>query len=333
MENYPFARYDPFDPDSHAKIWRVFGRARAKGGSSSGSGAVDYPAHMKTFHQAYIGSGGTYALSTAWSEAVSAAPYAAELASPTYTPTEDWIDAEDEVVLSKSALTALVDPTSAAWDVVVTALKSRWDYIGPAQASGLLDTLTAEMEDQLDNIVLPKFRRGMQDIGAHNTSAFTIGEALLRAQALKQVSDKQGEVETKLVMQQNEFVFKDHQMGVEWNTKNAQMRMDYAKLYAEMKRVLIVGKMEWAKTILETSVQKALWKMELSKYVNDAFGSIHGAPSTVNAASQKSQLGSAIGGGISGAAAGAAVGSVFPGVGTVTGAVVGGALGIGSSFL
>lgn len=333
MKNYFFERYDPFDPSRCFKNKIISIAAREKGGSSSGSGKVDYPDHMKTFHSAYIGTGSTYSLTTAWNAAVAAAPYAAEASNPTYAPSVDFAEAEDEIVLSKVPLTGLVDPSGSGWTAIMQALKTRWEYIGPAQAEALTDSMVAEMEDHLDNTILPKFRRGMQDIGAVNSSAFAVGEALLRSQALKQVTDKAGEVQTKLLMQQNEFVFNDHKMCVDWHVKRVQLYSDYAKLFAEFKRVLVVGQMEWAKHVLEVNVHSALWKLELTKYVNDAFGAIHGAPSTVNTASQKSPLGSAIGGGISGAAAGAAIGSVVPGIGTMVGAVAGGMLGIGSSFL
>lgn len=333
MKNFFFERYDPYDPSRCFKNRIISTHVREKGGSSSGSGKVDYPDHMKTFHAAYIGSGSTYSLTTAWNAAVAAAPYAAEVSNPTYAPATDFAEAEDEIVLSKAPLTWLVDPSGSGWTTILTAIKSRWEFIGPTQAAGLTTSLVAEMEDQLDNVILPKFRRGMQDIGAVNSSAFVIGESLLRSQALKQVTDKAGEVQTKLLMQYNEMVFKDHQMCVDWHVKRVQLYSDYAKLFAEFKRVLVVGQMEWAKHVLETNVHSALWKLELTKYVNDAFGAIHGAPSTVNTTSQKSQLGSAIGGGISGAATGAAIGSVVPGIGTAVGAVAGGLLGIGSSFL
>ena len=64
---------------------------------------------------------------------------------------------------------------------------------------------SAEQEDQLDNIILPRFKAGMLNINAVASSSFVLGEAQLRAFKARDVAKHSSELRVKLNLQAGEI--------------------------------------------------------------------------------------------------------------------------------
>ncbi len=62
-----------------------------------------------------------------------------------------------------------------------------------------------ELEDQLNNITLPRFKAGMLSINAVMSSAFVLGESQLRAFKARDVARYDGEIRSKLQLQASEI--------------------------------------------------------------------------------------------------------------------------------
>ncbi len=62
-----------------------------------------------------------------------------------------------------------------------------------------------EQEDQLNNVVLPRFKLGMLNIGAISSSTFVLGESLLRAFKARDVAKYNGDLRMKLNLQASDI--------------------------------------------------------------------------------------------------------------------------------
>lgn len=61
-----------------------------------------------------------------------------------------------------------------------------------------LENYSAILEDQIDDVMLPKFKAGMLNIGAVNTSGFTVGEAIIRSYKARDVAKYGTEMRVEL---------------------------------------------------------------------------------------------------------------------------------------
>lgn len=86
--------------------------------------------------------------------------------------------------------TGWIDPTPAA-DAEITAD---------------VDAYEAIVDDHVEIDVLPRFQRGMQDIGAVMSSAFTIGQAIIEGMADRDVAKYQGQIRTQAYLQKDALV-------------------------------------------------------------------------------------------------------------------------------
>ena len=182
------------------------------GGGGGGSGAVSYPAYMQTVHNDWLDNTGVDTITdsvtdimnaalggspwaaqapydpdadiTAW-EAVVAA-FAAILAG--ITDTTSWAALFTQALTSVGAAPTLViadetvaDEAIADEAVVDEAVADMAGVTGITEAVIVadVDAFADQLDDEITTKVLPRFRRGMQDINAVISSAFPIGESII----------------------------------------------------------------------------------------------------------------------------------------------------------
>ena len=104
--------------------------------------------------------------------------------------------------------------------------------VSTAQVNADVDAFSAILEADLNQLTLPRFKAGMLNIGAVVTSAFVIGESLLRAEKLRQVSQFTAELRYKLFMQADEI---NARFMTERREIDSKFRLQFEELTARFK--------------------------------------------------------------------------------------------------
>ncbi len=290
------------------------------GGSSGGSsGKVSYPDYMETKHSIWLDE--VQALITA---GVSGDNPCTGLVA--YDTDTDLADNAAKVAAFSSIITAF-DPDSDwsdLWEVAQTKLEA--DVFSDALINEKVATYKANILARLRIDVLPKYQRGMQNVRAVMTSAFTIGEAVLTADAQRDIDNFEAELRHKNENTKIEVVSHATDVMMAAMVQQAELYKSLVHYGVETNRIKIVAKNEENERNLSYDVQDALWDLELYQFGGNALASIAGAAATtLGKGPSKAQ--SAIGGAMSGAAMGAMTGAKMGSGFGVYGAVIGGVLG------
>lgn len=188
-----------------------------------------------------------------------------------------------------------------------------------------IDQQKLRLRQGVEDEVLPKYRRGMQNIGAVMSSAFKIGEALLWARELQEEAATEKEFRGKLALAAYEYMFKSAGDIIQLTLQKIAYHKEVVHYNMEALRMAYVAQKEFTDSNNIYEVEKTKWSLEMSKYMMDALGSIASSAGTSYTTSSggASRASSAIGGALSGAATGAAMSGGNP-----IGAAVGGAVGL-----
>ncbi len=292
------------------------------GGSGGGgsSGEVGYPAYMESLHWDWLDDNGadniTSSITAVMNVALAASPWAALTA---YNP---------------AAPIAAYEAALAAFAAIIAGLSDEVDWaayyaqadatIGVASEADIVADIAA-FSNQLDNEilvkVLPRFRRGMQNINAVVSSAFPIGEAIIEAFRDDEVAKHSSALRLSVVSEGIKF----KSMGVEQmiNMRNARLGLEesYLRLFIEAMRIKIVALKEQTDQDAKIDEADALWDLEVFQHGGNLLAAVSGGTSRTG--KQPSQLQSALGGALAGAAAGAQLSGGNPyaaGAGAIIGA-------------
>jgi hypothetical protein len=289
------------------------------GGGGGSSGKVEYPAYLQTAHGRLIDSGGTDSPSNSVVDAINAAygnsPY---IGINAYDPTTTLTTAEVPVTTLRNLnlTTALADALTeipliaAVVDPLVTDLT--------AKITPVVTAYTAMVDNEVQTKVLPKFRRGMQDINAVQTSSYVIGEALILAEETRDIAKFAADLELRAYDKRNDMIVQLSDYVLKSVQTNLTFHQTIAHISAEFARIKITAFKEQVEADAELDEKDAEWDLKLFQYGGNLIASIAGAAATVN--KKPNQFMSALGGVMSGVAAGAAMGGA-------PGAAIGGVLG------
>ena len=292
---------------------------KSSGGSSGGSsGKVDYPEYMKTQHETWL-----TALNTDITTARAGdSPYTAAVA---YDPTTPLAAMNTAICAFNTVVDALANESD--WDSAMTQAKTTIDaLISNTYINADVDAFADKLDDQVDNITIPKFQRGMQDINAVQTSAFALGEALIYGMRDRDVAKYTSDLRLKSSLMRNELIAKGASEMLRALLTRADLEKAVAHYTLEYNRMYIVAKKDQIDQDYEYDELDAKWDLEMFQYGGNMLAAIAGA-ATSQGTPERSHAASAIGGALSGAAAGLATSF------TPLGAGIGAALGLASSFL
>ena len=292
-----------------------FGGGGSSGGGGGGSGAIDYPNYMETVHNDWLDNTGVDTISSSITDVMDAAlgnsPWTGQSA---YDPDADIT----AMIAAEDLLQDLVDLLSAG--TTLDTLIS--EVLDETRIDDLVDEYEADAAARLAATILPRFRRGMQDINAVVSSAFVIGEAVIEAEQERNVNKYSAELHGKA--------------GVDAAIQIINLKLEYQRaasaMLSEIYRMKIVAKKEENEIEMKIDEADGLWDLEVFQYGANLLAGIGGgtvAPNTKRPSTAQSM----IGGALSGAAAGAMVGNTIPGLGTAAGAGIGLALGAASALL
>ena len=288
-----------------------------KGGGGGGSGKVDYPAYMKTWHGLALDGGGVDTLTSSITDVIDAAlgnsPWTGQSA---YNPDADIV----QIVGAPNTLQTLVTLLSSG-TTLNTLVSGVLDH---ARVDADAAEFAADLDARLIAEVLPRFEAGMRDINAVSSSAFVIGRAVIEENQDRLVAKYSADLHSK--------AFSDDAL------KLIGLKLEYQKfvsqMIAESYRVKLVAKKEENEEAMKIDEADAKWDLELFQYGANVLASIGGGVAQPKV-DGPSKAQSAIGGAMSGAAAGAMLAFSIPtlGLSAVAGAAIGGALGLGSSLI
>ncbi len=294
-----------------------------KGGGGSSSGKVGFPAYMETLHGKWLDSSGTDALVVSMADAMNAAhgnsPWTLKDA---YDPDSD-ISAWDSALTAYKAILTGVDDV-VDWAALYTQADTSVGGVIEADIAADISAYADQIDDEIETKVLPRFRRGMQDINAVVSSAFPIGEALIEANRNRDVAKHGTSVRINLMDRKGNLIISGTDQMLKLMLGRLGFEEGYAKSIVESNRIKIVAKSEQAGIDTDYDKYDALWDLEVFQYGGNLLGAIGGG--VVKPGAGPSKVQSALGGAMSGASAGAMVGGPV-------GAVVGGVLGAASAFL
>jgi len=303
----------------------------SSGGGGGSSGKIDFPEYMKTWHGEFLGTGSaSIDLTGAMNSAMTgASPYASYVG----------INANTMLLGSGKLITDFSSPFSYLktyseidFETAIQAYRSS-NVNGLStfitEISGKIDTLmTAEsalLEADINQIILPKYKAGMRNANAVMSSAFAIGEAIIRSQKLKDTTKADAALRYDAFKLNAELVLKNEMITMDYVTKRilskrdiAITAMDFAKLYSAIKN-------ELDDASVEMSAKDALWDLKVFQYGGNFLGSIAGS-----AVSTDKGDGGKLRSAVSGAIGGASMGFMFGGV---PGAAIGGVAGAVAGLL
>jgi hypothetical protein len=323
-------------------------------GSSGGgaSGKVSHSAYLETCHKDWLDHTGVDTIEKSITEVMDSAignsPWTGLSA---YNPDADIASYEVGITDFAAILAGLSDIVD--WNAFYASATLALDGVADVNIAADVAAYQAILDDNIAARVLPRFRRGMQDINAVVSSAFPIGEAIIEAFQARDVNKYAAALRLGL---------SDKRIQVVEQMTNMMARRigwteSYTRMLVESKRIKIVAKKEQTDQDAIIDEQDAKWDMEVFQYGGNLMAAIGGGTAIPNMAG-KNRAASALGGAMSGAVAGgmigsaaastgaaagaaggvaagattgAAAGSAYPVVGTVIGAVVGAAVGLLSS--
>lgn len=299
------------------------------GGSSGGggsSGAVSHSAYLETIHSDWLDKTGTDTIEKSMTEvmdsALGSSPWTTKVA---YDPDTDIAAYEAVIAAFKVILTGVSDTTD--WAALHTQASASIVPVTEATITADIDAFSDQLDDEITVKVLPRFRRGMQDINAVVSSAFVIGEAVIESFRDRDVAKFSSGLRIALEAKNSELMISGTEQMLRLMTQRLGLEESYMKTYIEGKRIKIVAKKEEVETNAKFDEEDALWDLEVFQAGANLLAGIQGGTVAPNT-KKSSQMQSAIGGALSGAAAGAMITGGSP-----VGAIAGGILGAASSFL
>ena len=284
----------------------------SSGGGGGSSGKVDFPDHMKVAHKDWLDNTGTDTMTFSIVDLMNTAmtgtsPYSG------YAPKE---------------------PDAAFFEVAKTLIDYRTPYEllscfdkwgidaafdtymadDAAYITNAIDAYSDSLDDEVNTILLPKFKAGMANIKATMSSAFVIGAAQNWDSKGKKVAETEANIRLQRLQQGAEISLKRIGALVDWRRTITTMSAELARLY-------LAASFERDNNYYEKLHKDATWDMEMYSYGTQVMACISGTASTLTEMPKQSALGGAISGALSGAAMGAMVGGP-------AGAIIGGALGL-----
>jgi hypothetical protein len=213
----------------------------SSGGGGGGSGAVSHSAYLEAVHGDWLNATGTDLIEKSVTEAMdSALGNSPWIGVTAYDPDAD-IAAYGVVVADlKTLLSGLSD--TADW----AALYAQADLTlaGPAEAAIIADAaaFASILDADLNTKILPRFRRGMQDINAVNSSAFVIGESVIEGFRDRELA----KYTSALRLDTNAKKIAATDMMVQMAGRRITWNEEYTKIFVEATRLKIVAKKEEA---------------------------------------------------------------------------------------
>ena len=300
------------------------------GGSGGGgsSGQVSHSVYLESVHADWLNNTGADTMTQSITDVMDAAlgnsPWTGLAA---YNPAADIAAYEAHVAAFRVLLNGLSDTVD--WSTLYDHADAEIHGAGDIE---LLDDVQA-YSDMLDDIintrVLPRFRRGMQDINAVVSSAFPIGEAVIEAFRTRDVA----KYSTSLFISARSDVLKATEQMMQIMSHRIAWEEGFVRTSIEANRIKLVALKEEADQNALLAEEDALWDLEIFQYGANVMAAAAGGVASGNKLKTPNKVATTLGGAMSGAAAGAMVGASYGSGGGPYGAAIGAVLGAAMGLL
>uniref|UniRef100_A0A6M3IE91 Uncharacterized protein n=1 Tax=viral metagenome TaxID=1070528 RepID=A0A6M3IE91_9ZZZZ len=292
-------------------------------GSSGGggsSGAVSHSAYLETIHKDWLNATGVDTIEKSMTEvmdsALGSSPW---IGLSAYNPAVP-IAANAAVVAAFAVILAGLGDTTN-WATLYAQAVTTLVGAGEAEIIADVGAFSNILDDEIITKVLPRFRRGMQDINAVVSSSFVIGESVIEGFRDREVAKYMSGL--RIVI--GERKIKAVEQMIQLMTNRINWQADYVRMAVETNRIKIVALKEQTDQDAVIDDSDAKWDLEVFQYGANLLASIGGGTALPNMA-KKSQAASVLGGALMGGAAGAMVSGGNPlaiGAGAILGAAMG----------
>lgn len=288
------------------------------GGGGTGGGKISYPAYLETIHGQGLDHAGvdtpTSSMVDLVNTALGSSPFSGESA---YDPSTRMTNIDAAI----TAYEAVDAETNWGAHITDAVAKIDGEVVDASYTSAEAAAYDDLIDEEYENVNLPRFMAGYRDINAVCSSAFVVGSALM---SLAQQRDKNKYLSTlRLGLTNRRF-----DAIIDSSKAILQLGMDFEKALVhytiESDRIGIVAEKEQADTDLAIDVQDAKWDMDTMIYLGNMIAAIAGASTVREGLDGPSTARSMLGGAASGAAAGAMLSPGAPMIGAGIGALVGG---------
>ena len=300
-------------------------------GGGSSSGKVSHSDYLETIHSSWLSHMGVDTTSSSITDVMDSAlgnsPWTGLSA---YNPDADITAFENGLSDFLTILTGLSDTVD--WATLYAQAETSINGPGDALIAADIAAFEAQLDDNVITRILPRFRRGMQDINAVVSSSFVIGESIIEAFQARDVA----KYSSALYIDNNSKKLMATEQIINMMSRRIGWRESYARMLVDSKRIKIVAKKEQIEADTAIDEHDAKWDLEVFQYGGNLMAAIGGGTAIPNMAG-KSKTASAIGGAmtggvlggmIAGAQAGGMAGNPYT---VVAGAVIGAAAGYLSS--
>ena len=288
------------------------------------AGTVDFPSYMKDVHNDWLDHTGVDNVTSSVVDRINAATSPYSGVTPNNPATE--LNAIDTAVSAFSSLFIGYN-SEVEWEEAITAVEGHMatlDLFSDAHIAALVDAFADVQDDQINNVVLPRFQAGLRNVNAVLSSSFVLGQAVIVGMRDRDVAKFQAEVREKLELLRPDFVGKVVDSIMRQDMTKLEMRKLLLHYQMEAQRLRIVAEKEYADGVVAIAVGNAKWPFEVFQMSANILGSIGGGTAVYgDSAKGPSTLQSALAGAISGAALGMQIGG-----GGWASAAIGGGLGL-----
>jgi hypothetical protein len=174
-----------------------------------------------------------------------------------------------------------------------------------AEADAYNDIVDANM----NNAVLPRFRRGMQDINAVNSSAFILGQAFLEAEATRDKSKFLADLFLQQDKERTAVITSGMEQKIKLLAFQAEVEQILLRLTIDQARIAIVAKKEETDQDIHLSELDGRWDLEIFNYGGNFLGSIGSA--SVRTGAQSTPQGGGMGLAMAGIGAAVMIGAMM----------------------
>lgn len=238
------------------------------GGSSGGSSTTyTYPEWVKTYYER--------ANNAVYSDVVAAkknnpfrwAPADPILFIASLQESDKWMDEQ---------LFAL-DPKTL-WEVIIADVPNTvFGILNRPEVQEIIKGESSQIMRVIEEDLLPKYRRGMQSIGAVNNSSFKIGEALIWSRELDSLNDKYYE---KLVGAAFDHSLKMSDKLLDDYFRKLEMAMQYFKMHMDVEKAIYDTQNTYNAAMNEYTQNQLLWPVNLNRELVNASGAWQSTPSS-----------------------------------------------------
>ena len=302
---------DVISEESYEYTGRV---AECKGKSSGGgsSGQVAYPAYIQSRHQTLLDE----AINVELPNLTSGNPYEGV---ESYDPSTELV-AVDAAIAAFSGIVGNFEPITD-WNLAYEAANTKATaMLDPTQVEAIVDVFEADQVEQV-NRALSTFHVGMADIGAVMSSSFSLGDAQIIAQGVRDVDRFRAELTLQRENSKVQFISNAAAQITSMMVSQAEINKTLSAMTIEASRIKIISMKEKYDQDIEINAKEFTWNIEAIQEVANLLGAPAGSISGYSPMSkQQSSLAGSVIGGVIGYAMGG-------GMGGLVGAGIGGALG------